>query len=436
MQAPGTLVRAIAPTVALAIAVVSGAASAAQFDYTVSTGIEHSDNINLSATDPISQNVLIPDFDFTLAQQGSTVQANVAGNLEYRNFLGNAFNDQLRAVLSGQANWTIAPQRLDLNVQDYAGVQPVDSLASNAPGNQQQTNVFSIGPILHFRLGDTLLGQAELHYIDSYAEKTKEFNSRRGQAAFRILKDLDPTDQLSANVETQHVDFYDGAGGPNYTRTDLFGRYVSKLAHLDVDASLGWSELNFDGAPTASDPLARLTLGWRATPRTSFSVIGAYQYSDAAEDLMTLPGQLINGSGGGINPGNAVIGSQVYLERSLEGTYAFTTERFTLRVSPLYRRLSYLNNTTFDQTGHGGSIDLDYRLSGTFTLSVFANEETLTYQTLTRRDETIAYGLSLANSWTSHWGWRFSLLHNQRNSTALDQGYRENEIYFGVVFKR
>ena len=61
MPAPSTLSYAVA----LALAVASGTASAAQFDYSLFAGIEHSDNINLSGTDPVSQNVLSPGLNFT-----------------------------------------------------------------------------------------------------------------------------------------------------------------------------------------------------------------------------------------------------------------------------------------------------------------------------------------------------------------------------------
>lgn len=440
----------LARAITLAITLTSGAASAAQLDYTLYTGIEHSDNIDLSPTNPISQNVLIPGFNFTYTQQGSTIQANVTGNVEYRDYLGNAFSNQLFTQISGQANWTVLPQRLDFAVEDYAGVQPVASLSTNTPNNQQQTNVLVLGPTLYFHLGGTLHGQAELRYIDSSAQKTAEFDSSRGQAALRIFKDLNATDQLSANVESQRVDFDNSEGGPNYDRSELFGRYVSKLAHFDIDTILGWSQINFDHAPSVTTPLAQITLDWRATSNSTFTVIAAHQYTDAAQDMIVQPGQIIPGpvtgtnagpvtspvGSTGINTGNAVINSQAYLERSLEGIYTFTSDRLTLHLAPLYRELSYPNDPTINQTGRGGSAGLDYRLREQLTLSTFVNQETIHYDALDRRDKTLNYGLSLAGNRTPHWGWRFSLMHQQQNSTVSSQRFHENEIYFGVVFKR
>lgn len=438
MSAPNTLAR----VVMLALAAAPGAAMAGELDYTLYTGIEHSDNITLSATDPVSQNVLIPGVNFDFTQQGSTVQANVAGNLEYRYYPGNRFDNQTQAVLSGLANWTLAPQRLDFTVQDSAGVQPVDALASNAPDNQQQTNVLAIGPTLHFRLGGTARGQFELRYIDSYAQKTKDFNSRRGQAALRLFKDIGPTAQLSGNVQSQRITFHNGGSGSNYNRNEAFVRYVNKLSHFDLDAAVGWSRLEFDeaGMGSVSSPLLLATLDWRATERSTLSVTGARQYSDAAQDMLQQPGQSATGvgpgTGTGINTGDAVINSQVYLDQSLRATYAFRSERLTLTVAPLYRKLDYVGDDTFDQTGRGAYASIDYRLRPLLTLGLFADGEKLSYDSTDRSDKTLVYGANLTGQWTPHWSWRASILHQRRDSTLAEQNFHGNEIYFGIVFRR
>jgi hypothetical protein len=335
--------------------------------------------------------------------------------------------------------------------------------------------VLALGPILHFRLGDTLRGQAELDYINSYASKTKQFNSSRGQAVLRVLKDLGPTDVLSVNVESQRVNFYDSSSTPlseidgfpviddttnipNYTRNELFARYVRTLAHFNVDVSLGWSQIDFTGAPSASTPLARVTLSWQPTTRSNLALTASHQYSDAAQDIMMQPGQIVAGAGaqldnnaigpvglngpqgqtspGGINTGDLVIDPEVYLNQSFGASYSYTTDRWTLSAAPVYSRLSYLNDPTFDQTDRGVSAGVSYRVTSLLSVGVFGDGERYTYRALDRRDDTSDYGITLTDRRTPHWTWQVSLTHRQRDSTAAGQSYSENEIYFGVVFKR
>ncbi|MEO7068169.1 MAG: outer membrane beta-barrel protein [Rhodanobacter sp.] len=434
MSAPTKLSSAIA----LAFILASTTAAAADFNYSLYTGIEHSDNINLRATDPVSQSSLIPGVSFTYERKGEDLQANVIGDLEYHDYLGSRFKNQTQLELASQLNWKLIPERLDLSVQDYAGIQPLDTLASDAPDNQQQTNVFAIGPVFHFRMGDTVSGQAELRYINGYAEKTRIFNSHRSQGALRILKALNPTDQLSVNVSTQHVNFYNSPINANYRRNEIYAGYTSRLTYFDINAAIGQSQINYDqtGIRNQTSPLVRANVSWRPTESSSFTVDVRHQYSDAAQDLMLPPGQVPNANSNGISTGDAVVNAEVYLERQIELTYALHTERLTLSLSPRYRKIDYDNDPTYDQTGRGANAAIDFRLRQTLVLSAYATGERLDYRSIGRNDKTMIYGLQVAKQLSQHWSWRAALMHQRRNSNLAEQNFHENRIYFGVTFKR
>jgi hypothetical protein len=440
----------LARSIAVALAAVSGSAWAGQFDYSLYTTIEHSDNTALTTTDPISTNVLEPGVNFSYSQQGSALQANVTGNVEYRDYSGNTFDNQTLAQIAGQMNWSVIPKRLDLTVQEYAGVEPVNSLAANAPDNQQQTNVIAIGPTLYFRVGDGMTGDAEVHYINSYASKVTEFNSSRGDAAFRLFRDLSPTDQLSGNVDVEHVDFNNSTAGSNYTDYNIYGRYTSRLAKIDIDASLGWSNIDFTQGGSQSSPLARLALGWRLSPRSTITVDGAYQYADAAQDMLqptniSVGGELvplqplaqaIDATRGGIGVGSVIISSDVYKERQLALTYSYRDERLSFSVVPSYSKLDYINDTTFNQVGKGLGLTLDYKLTPTMSVSGFASGDRLVYDTIDRHDKAYRYGTAFTHQFTSHWSWSASFIRQIQSSDAVGQAYHENEVFLTLVYKR
>lgn len=437
----------LAGAIALALALATQTVSAVELNYTLYSGLEHSDNIQLSSTQPQGESSLIPGFNFSLLQNGATVQANIAGDVQYRHYLGSGYTDQTHTSLAGQVNWVMLPSRLDMTAEDYASVQPVDSLASNAPANLQQTNVFSLGPTLHFRLGDGIRGQGELRYINSYAQKTKDFNSQRGQASLRLIKSLSKTDQLSLNFEKRRVTLPDqAAGNTNYDGTEVYARYYSMLNHIDIDAALGYSHLSFDRGATRSEssPMARLTVNWRMTQRNSLGISGSRQYSDAAEGLTFQPNQnvlettigITGGNNGSSNIGNAVVDSQVYEERRAQLNYTFHTERLQLVLAPEYSRLIYSEIQTYNQTSRGGSAGIDYRLSPTLTLSAYYENDRRTYQALDRHDRTKQYLLAVARKVNMHWSWRASFSHQNRRSDGVGQGFRENLVYFGVAYAR
>ncbi|MHA6203868.1 hypothetical protein ACXU4B_05535 [Dyella soli] len=441
----------LARSIGLALAACSGGAWAGQFDYTLYGTVEHTDNIGLTPDNRASNNVLMPGVNFGYTEKGSTVQANVTGNLEYRDYSGNTYDSQTLAQVAAQATWAVMPQRLDLVVQDFAGVEPLSTLAANSPNNQQQTNVIAVGPTLHFRVGDAMTGNAELHYINSYASKLKEFNSSRGQAAVRLFRDLSPTDQVSGNFEAQHVNFNNNdIAGPNYDRYELYGRYTSRLTAIDIDAALGWTHIDYNHGQSLSDPLVRLTLGWRVSARNTITLNGSYEYVDAAQDMLQptniiIGGELeplqpvadaIDATRGGINVGNVVISADVYKQRQIQASYTYRADRMTFSIAPAYSKLDYVNDATLNQTGKGLGLSLDYRVTPTVTVSGFASGDRFTYDTLDRLDRTYRFGADLNHQWTPHWSWRVSYVRELRSSDAAGQSYHANEFYLTVVYKR
>lgn len=423
---------------ALALIATSARATASQFDYDLYAGVLHSDNITLTGDRPISQSVLIPGVDFTWDQQGADLKAHAIGNLEYLDYLGSRFRNQTAVQLTGQALWTLSPERLDLVVQDYAGIQPLDSLASDAPNNRQQTNVFMAGPVLHFRLGGTVRGQAELRFINSYAEKTDNFNSNRTQAAVRMIKDVSPTTQVSLNLDAEHINLYKDDVDPNYDRREAFVHYASKLTRLDLDLQAGATRIAYDraGMRSRTSPLLRASAAWTVTAENSLTLSGRRQYSDAVQDLMLQPGSNPLSNDFGISTGDTMVNPQVFLERKVELAYGFRGERLSVTVAPYYRKLAYLGDNHYDQTGRGGDAGLAYRLSPTLALQASASRENLRYDTMGRLDKSLIAGIGIVNQRTPHWSWRAALTHKYRHSSMPGQSYDETQVYFGVVYKR
>ena len=438
MSTSKTLARAIA----LALA-GCGTAHAFQLDYTLSGAIGHSDNLDESAINPTSESTLIPRIDFNLKEEGAEVQARAAGEIEYRDYLGNKFDNEARGQLSTIVNWIISPRRFSFDFEDYASVQPVNVLASNAPNNQQQTNVFTLGPTFNARFDPTFYGQADLRVSDSTASVTHEFDSTRVLGGLRAIKALNPTDQLSANLEDQNVHFTNSAGGPDYDRYSAYGRYQSKLASLDLDMSLGYSWLKFDTSaqfPLSHDVsglLARGAATWHATAQSTFNLGFARQYSDAAENLVVDPSALVvNPVGGEVTLGTAPVTSEVFLEHRVDAGYVYQRETWSARIAPYYRKLDYQVDPLQNQTAHGGTLGLSYRPRPLWTVSFDASEETRKYTAIARRDEDVRLDLSLVDQFARHWSARVDLIRNERNSNVPDQGFRENIVFLTFIYRR
>jgi len=432
--------RPLVCSIAFALASALGAAHAYQLDYSLSTALGYSDNIAQSATDQTGQGMLIPRLDFDWREDGSLLRARVAGQIEYRDYLQGAYGNEFRGRLTGIGEWLIVPGRLRFDVEDYAAVQPVNLLAPNAPSNQQQTNVFTLGPTLNFHLPQALDGQAELRASESSASQTHEFDSTRASVALRALRSISHVQKLSANVEYEEVHFTDRNGGPDYHRADAFARYQSKLSQLDIDVAAGWSRLEYPEGAQHSGALLRGALNWRATPSQTFTLSAARQFADASADLVVDPAAWMSNTtlapSGGIVTGTTPISSQVYLERRVDAAWAYQSERLRLRVEPYVRTLDYLINPVLDENARGLVAGVSYRPRPLWTVAFDVTDETRRFDAIARHDEDRRYDLSFTDQLARQWSVRLDLIRNERHSNVALQGFRENVAFCSLIYKR
>ena len=423
---------------AVALMVASVSTHAWEINYALELALGHSDNVNQSSVEPTGQSLLIPRLDFDVSEDGADLRARAYGQLEYRDYLEGAYNNEVRGQLAAIATWMVLPQRLSFDFEDYAAVQPVNVLEPGTPNNQQQTNVFTFGPTFNFRLRPTLEGEADLRLTNSNASQTKEFNSDRAMGALRVLERLDPLDTLSANIEGQNVHFTDRDGGPDYDRYDAFLRYQSKLADIDLDLAGGYTHLDFSGNAGSRDgPTAHASVAWHVDPDNTLSVAATRQYSDASQDIVVDPAALASITPGtGIVVGNATVTSQVFLEDRVDAAYVFQGTRFGVRLAPYYRKLDYQVDAGLDETGHGFNAGFSYRPRPLWTLALDVNEETRNYSFLQRRDEDIRVDLSFTDQLSRHISLRFDLIRNERNSDVVNQGFRENVFFATFILRR
>jgi hypothetical protein len=419
----------------------SGPATLPILDWAVGLGYEHTDNINRTSVDPTSQDILQPTFNFAYTQQGSKVQAQVTGVIQYVDYLQSFYGNEFRGQLSGTLNWVIAPQRLNFAVQDYSSVEPVSIRASNAPSNQQQVNVFVAGPTLSFRMGSALRGEADLRYVNTTASKTKDFNSQRELGAFRAIRDLNPTDTLSLNAEAVHVDFsnVDPLVNPNrYNQYNGYFRYQSHLNRLDLDFSLGGSRTTFSqGLGEHSGALVRAGISWRMSPRNTLQVNASDQLADSTANLIETPSLTApDVTALSVQVGRTAISPVVYRDQSLNLGYAFQGPRLGFTLTPFYARLRQLNGDDLSRNGYGAIAGVTYLLRPLMTLGFTVADQTTEYLSDHSRDRDTSYSVNLARQLTQHWSWSVALNHQDRNSTRPGFDYHENQVFLILYYRR
>lgn len=415
-----------------------------RFDYAVGLGYEHTDNIGRTETNRKSQDILQPTFGFTLDQQGSTIQAQAVGLLQYQDYVQGTFANEYRGQLAGILNWTVSPQRLNVQVQDYSSVQPVDARAPTGPNNSQQVNVFVAGPTLLLGSGQQTHAAIDLRYINTTASKTKYFDSQRGVAAFRLIRDLNPTDRLSGNVEFTHADFtqLDDPRDPNrYNDYNVYARYESALARLTLDVAAGISRIEFaNGFASHTNPLVRIAAIWTLAPRNTLSLNLVDQLADSTNNLSQMPDlREFALSRPRLQVGQTFIVPTVFREHGASLAYNYQGQRLNFSIGPAYDRLRQLNGA-FDvsRNSYGAQAGVEYRLSPRSSLTFNASNFNIKYVLDGSHSRDQAYVLGFNQELTPHWTWTASVEHDQRGASSNLAGgsYHENMLFFTATYRR
>lgn len=430
-----------APLWIVGLAVLSGSAAAIDLDYEVGVVARHSDNINLSDSDPVSDTTLAPRVFFEASQTGRTVQLSAEGDLQYRHYLSDTFDDELRGSFSGTANWVVLPERLDFLVQDFLSLQPISDQVEFSPANQQQVNIFIAGPSLYARLDPSTRAQVDLRYINSYAEERDDFDSDRFNAAARLVRQLSSNHSVSANLEASDVDFDASTGASDFRRYDGYINSSMERSRIDLSVDLGYSRIEFDdagisgGADDESQALARVRLDWRASPRSVFTTTLNYQLNDATGTLIT-PLEFGEREFSDFRVVNGLVEPSPFRERLARVRYVYDYERVSVQVTPYHRRIRYLQDVANSQDRSGISVNLNYRVRPRMTFSAFAILEERDFVDLGRTDDNLLVSFGLANRFTRHWTGGIDLQRRERDSSTPGRSYDENAVMISFSYQR
>lgn len=424
---------------ALLLALSCHEAAAVEIGYTLELGLEHSDNINLSEVDPVSETTLVPRVGFSLVENGSTVQADIQGSLEYLYYFGNTYGNETRTELDASVNWWLVPGRLSWVFSDNLELEPVDLREPSEPQNLQRTNVFTTGPTLHMQHSRATSSQLELRYIDTYAEISSEFDSSRVFGAYRIMRETSPNNRFSLNAELQDTDFDDDTLALDYRNYSAYVGYTHTFTDLLVNAALGYTWIDFDAGEEASGPLARLSLEWTATPLNRLRASVAWQYSDAATSM--IQGAALPDIGlGGVQVGGDNITPDIYEEVFADVSHIFENPRWSVesRVFSGEYRHEQATATSFDRDERGGTFSIGYRLRPLVTIGAQLGIGRTDYVGTEAYDRNNWYGLYFEQQFSRHWSWRADLARNEREAHGREgqPSYDENIAFVRIVYTR
>ena len=422
-------------------------ARAAQINYSIGGRVEHSDNIALTQTNPMEESTLATDVAFDVTQTGRNTTFVANGGVEYLYYTGGLFDDDVRASLVGQFNWNTWQDRMKVIIEDYANYEPIDVLSPDAPGNQQQVNVFVAGTQFNLRPGDATRVRLDLRYNNYWAEESDDFNGDRYNAAFTLWQEPSSTTRIGFTVEGSEVQ-YDQVSldtlGADYRRLDSYVTWNRNLANIDLEVRAGYSWVELTDYNTKDDaPLFRTVLTWRPTSRSTLDMGVYYQFSDAAQELMTdvtdptgVPANPAPGGAPSPDPSDVTIGPDLYRQRRIDIGYRYNGERFDATIRPYYEDNDYIDPTAESEGSYGIGAGVSWSITPSLFFNVSASAGFRSFDSFDRDDDDFSVYIGLTKILTRHWSMGFDLRHQERDSNANEASYDENAAIFSVRYTR
>ncbi|HEY7379202.1 MAG TPA: hypothetical protein VH542_11005 [Steroidobacteraceae bacterium] len=412
-------------------AVLYGVACSAEpqtFDWSILAGAERSDNVKRSSEDEESQTTAIAGAQLRILSDRPRLHTDVNLDAEYRNYLDNAFDDEILGGLDGTLIFGFVPERFTWIVQDNFGQVSNDPREVDTPDNRQNLNYFTTGPDFIFRFGErtrlTLQGRwSDVYYQDS------ESDNERYTGLISLERDISELLSLSFRGSASRVEYDDSPPNSDYDEQEVYLTLDAHGTRTIASAALGYTELH-DFGTTADELLARFTVTRQIGARSSLSLQAGREFSDTADIF-----RLDQGAGGvRLDGSGAALSNDPFKSDYVYLTWQTRNERTTWKLTGNWRKEAHEQQSELDRRSVGAYGDVERRISPRATLQLEATywQNDVTGSD-TRLDEWSAGGI-----FSYQVGRNFSLqarlTHYTGSGTGDEHDYDENRLYLGVIY--
>jgi hypothetical protein len=364
-------------------------AAAAEFDFGVSAGVGHSDNINRSADNEVEETITAVGTGVSVDHVSRRLTAFVVGNLAYLKYLDDTYDDELIGDLVAEGDFAIVPERLNWVLQDNFGQTRRIATDPVTPENRESFNYLTTGPDLTLPLGLRTSLLMRGRYSDVYYEDS-ELGSEELLGSVALVRALTRASSVSLNATARSTEQDDPSLALDYDEYEGYLSYQLEAARTSIIFDAGYTELHFDDF-TDDGYLLRLELIRRLTPSSELHLTAGRDFANAA-DLFRQVQQ-----GGVTDPSTQPVQAVANPFENIYGTIDWLFER---------------NRTRF---GLGaGYFQEDYELTDQF------NRDRVTYRLLAGRELSRAFGINAEVVYSDE---SYDELDNEFSETTADVSF-------------
>lgn len=417
--------------VAMACAAVS-ATHAATTSYGVSVGIGQSDNIARTAANEQSETLASAGLNFSIAKNTTAkLRATAAADLAYVDYLDGFYDNEVVGNLNASAVIGLIPERIEWFFQDSFGQVRSNPFQPVTPANRENINYFTTGPDLTLRLGSMARARLSGRYSKVSYEDSPFDNDRFG-GGLSFLRDLSAATVLSANLQTEKIEYDSNLAGSDYDRQDAFLGYTATGSRTRANLELGYSKLNRSGVQDSKGLLARFDVHRQLSQFSALSLRVGREFSDSSSAFRLQQGF----SGVSLETQPVLQTSSPFISKYASLGWDFNGHRTGLGVAVTRFDEAYEQQTAFDRTRTVATAQAyrDLQPNLRFLLEASVAKENFSNTPGDFRETTGAAQLS----WQAGRQLTVSLRydHARRNADVGGLGYRENRGWLQLMYGR
>ncbi|WP_456406397.1 hypothetical protein [Thiolapillus sp.] len=407
---------------------VSTVHAAGAWDYFGFYQLGYSDNLELAPDGGTSGFYNTLGAGIGYEEHGTRLDGNVDASVEYVNYPSNVFDDEIWLYIDGDLRWALVRDRLFWVFTDSLTNQPIDARVPNVPANLQQTNVFTTGPSLSYQFDAANRMQADLRYLNSWAEEDDAFIADRWFAGASWIYGLTAADDLSFHMTYYDTDFKHNDTQEDYQRQSVFAAWERRTGETStLRAELGMINVDFDESDNVDGP--RVVLEWNhiISSSSSLRVNGRHGLTDAALSIVTA-----------VDPetiGTSVISGDVYEVTALDVSYNFSWSASMIDLALGYEQQDYVTDGQIDRDMLIASAGWTRTFGGGWSGRVNGSVDWSDYDDGLEDKSYLLYaGVDYAS--TRHMSYQMGVNWERRDSTSADAEYEDWGFVLMVRYDR
>lgn len=401
-----------------------------QFSWYTEAGAKRSDNIARTATDELDETIAIGRLGLDIEADRPRLDADIAADLEYRDYLDRDFSSELAGGLSGLVDFAFIPERFSWVVEDNYGMISKNRQVADTPDNREQVNYLSTGPQITLPLGARTAFQLTGRWTDTYLEASAtDNNAVIGNAA--LIRQFSERISMSLNGGASKTEFDDPLAFPDYTTQQASLGLQINAPRTTLVADAGYLKYEQDGANGTSDYLmARVDLTREIGARSQLRLVVGTAPASTGESFRR--DQSVIGIGDG--PEAAQAAADIFKSDDAYLTFSTQWQRTAGSIILSARREEHEVFTALDREQYRAGFSLTRDISPSLTVNLFGTflKEERT-ETAFKFDEWFAGG-ALRWDFAARVSMQFRLEHFSGSSDDGTRDYDENRAYIGIRY--